>query len=236
MMTLQDPFLCLTGPSRAISADRPLEFEVQLKLKGGAAKSEDSVLINSRSHFGGYQTHNGLYTVTFDNCLCTTELSLQKLYHGAVQATFLRVGIVKGSQSPFSYGGRVACSSPPQKDGSEGPATPTQVVLLDSRYCAGGKMPIGEEDGYLDLSRHFVSVELRRVRDVSEELEETLNVFMEAYSDSTPDSPPKVSAKADFMVKPQYCGISEHECVLHGSTVKITIAWSPILRTNKVIL
>ncbi|KAF7005129.1 hypothetical protein CFC21_020276 [Triticum aestivum] len=230
-ITQEDPFLCLTGPSRAISADRPLEFEVQLKLKGGAAKSEDSVLINSRSHYGGYQTHNGFYTVTFDNCLCTTELSLQKLYRGAVQATFLRVGIVKGSQSPFSYGGRVACSSPPQKDG-RGPATPTQVVLLDSRYCAGGKMPIGEEDGYLDLSRHVVSVELRTVSVDSEELEETLKVVIEAYS-------PGGSVQAHVMVRPQYCGLSKHKCDLNGSKVKITIAWSPIVSsafTRKVIL
>ncbi|KAM3299176.1 hypothetical protein ACQJBY_040585 [Aegilops geniculata] len=234
-ITKEDPFLCLTGPSRAISADRPLEFEVQLKLKGGAAKSEDSVLINSRSHYGGYQTHNGLYTVTFDNCLCTTELSLQKLYRGAVQATFLRVGIVKGSQSPFSYGGRVACSSPPQEDvvsGSEGPVTPTQVVLLDSRDCAGGKMPIGEEDGYLDLSRHVVSVELRTVSVDSEELEENLKVVIEAYS-------PGGSVQAHVMVRPQYCGISKHKCDLNGSKVKITIAWSPIVSsglTRKVIL
>ncbi|EMS55602.1 hypothetical protein TRIUR3_30277 [Triticum urartu] len=219
-----DSFLCLTGPSRAISADRPVEFEVQLKLKGGAAESEDSVLINSRGHYNGYDTHNGFYTVTFDNCLCTTELSLQKLYRGAVQATFLRVGIVKGSQSPFSYGGRVACSSPPQKDvvrGSECPDTPTQVVLLDSRDCAGGKMPIGE-DGYLDLSRHVVSVELRTVSEDSEELKETLEVVIEAYS-------PGDSVQAPVMIRPQYCGISKHKCDLNGSKVKIIIAWSPIV-------
>ncbi|VAH39276.1 unnamed protein product [Triticum turgidum subsp. durum] len=234
-ITQEDPFLCLTGPSRAISAESPLEFEVQLKLKGGHAESEDSVLINRKGHFGGYHTDNGLYTVTFDNCLCTAELSLQKLYRGAVQATFLRVGIVKGSQSPFSYGGRVACSSPPQEDvvrGSEGPAAPTQVVLLDSRYCAGGKMPIGEEDGYLDLSRHVVSLELRTVSEDSEELEETLKVVVEAYS-------PGGSVQAAVMVRPQYCGISKHKCDLNGSKVKITIAWSPIISsafTKKVIL
>ncbi|XP_037480886.1 uncharacterized protein LOC119358450 [Triticum dicoccoides] len=234
-ITQEDPFLCLTGPSRAISAESPLEFEVQLKIKGGHAESEDSVLINRKGHFGGYHTDNGLYTVTFDNCLCTAELSLQKLYRGAVQATFLRVGIVKGSQSPFSYGGRVACSSPPQEDvvrGSEGPAAPTQVVLLDSRDCAGGKMAIGEEDGYLDLSRHVVSLELRTVSEDSEELEETLKVVVEAYS-------PGGSVQAAVMVRPQYCGISKHKCDLNGSKVKITIAWSPIISsafTKKVIL
>ncbi|XP_048559947.1 uncharacterized protein LOC125540377 [Triticum urartu] len=233
-ITQEKPFLCLTGPSRAILAKDPVDLEVQLKLKGTTA-SEDRVLITKRCQYSGYHTDNGLYTLTLNNRICTTELSLQQLYCQSVQATFLRVGgFVKGNTSPFIHGGRVACSSPPH--GGQGTAPPTQVVLLDSCYCDGGKMPIGEEDGYLDLSRHVVSVELRRVRDVSEELEETLNVFIEAYSDSSPDSPPKVSAKADFMVKPQYCGISEHECVLAGSTVKITIAWSPILRTNKVIL
>ncbi|VAH54813.1 unnamed protein product [Triticum turgidum subsp. durum] len=233
-ITQEKPFLCLTGPSRAILANDHVDLEVQLKLKG-PTESEDRVLITKRCQCSAYHADNGLYTLTLDNRLCTAELSLQQLYCKSVQATFLRVGgFVKGNTSPFIHGGRVACSSPPH--GGQGTALPNQVVLLDSRYCDGGKMPIGEEDGYLDLSRHVVSVELRRVRDVSEELEETLNVFIEAYSDSPPDSPPKVSAKADFMVKPRYCGISEHECVLAGSMVKITIAWSPILRTNKVIL
>ncbi|KAF7019930.1 unnamed protein product [Triticum aestivum] len=228
-ITQEKPFLCLTGPSRAILAEDPVSFEVQLKLKG-PSESEDTVLITKRWQHSHYHADNDLYTLTLENLLCTTELSLQQLYRESVQATLLRVGgFVKGSTTPFIHGGRLACSSP--HHGGQGSAPPTQVVLLDSRYCDGGKLPIGE-DGYLDLSRHVVSVELRTVGDDPEELEETLNVFIEAYS----DSPPKVSAKADFLVKPQYCGISEHECVLHGSTVKITIAWSPILRTNKVIL
>ncbi|XBJ06245.1 hypothetical protein VPH35_024893 [Triticum aestivum] len=229
-ITQEKPFLCLTGPSRAILAQDHVSLEVQLKLKG-PSESEDTMLITKRCQHSHYHADNDLYTLTLENRLCTTELSLQQVYRESVQATFLRVGgFVKGSTTPFIHGGRVACSSPPH--GGQGTAPPTQVVLLDSRYCDGGKMPIGEEDGYLDLSRHVVSVELRTMSEDSEELEETLKVVIEAYS----DSPPKVSAKADVMVKPRYCGISEHECVLHGSTVKITIAWSPILRTNKVIL
>ncbi|KAI5009477.1 hypothetical protein ZWY2020_011614 [Hordeum vulgare] len=224
------PFLCLTGPSRAILAKDPVYLEVQLKLKG-PTESEDRVLITKRCQYSGYHTDNGLYTLTLKNRLCTTELSLKQLYCGSVQATFLRVGgFVKGNTAPFIHGGRVACSSPPH--GGQGTAPLNQVVLLDSRYCDGGKMPIDEEDGYLDLARNVVSVELRTASDDSEELEESLKVFIEAYS----NSPPKVSAQADFVVKPQYCGISEHECDLAGSTVKITIAWSAILRTNKVIL
>ncbi|VAH54801.1 unnamed protein product [Triticum turgidum subsp. durum] len=226
-ITPEKPFLCLTGPSRAILAEDHVSLEVQLKLKG-PSESEDTMLITKRCQHRHYHADDDLYILTLENRLCTTELRLQQLYRESVQATFLRVGgFVKGSTTPFIHGGRVACSSPPH-----GGQPPTQVVLLDSRYCDGGKMPIGEEDGYLDLSRHVVSVELRTVGGDPEELEETLNVFIEAYS----DSPPNVSAQADFMVKPQYCGISEHECVLAGSMVKITIAWSAILRTNKVIL
>uniref|UniRef100_A0A8I6XMC6 DUF6598 domain-containing protein n=1 Tax=Hordeum vulgare subsp. vulgare TaxID=112509 RepID=A0A8I6XMC6_HORVV len=229
-ITQEKPFLCLTGPSRAILAKDPVYLEVQLKLKG-PTESEDRVLITKRCQYSGYHTDNGLYTLTLKNRLCTTELSLKQLYCGSVQATFLRVGgFVKGNTAPFIHGGRVACSSPPH--GGQGTAPLNQVVLLDSRYCDGGKMPIDEEDGYLDLARNVVSVELGTASDDSEELEETLKVFIEAYS----NSPPKVSAQADFVVKPQYCGISEHECDLAGSTVKITIAWSAILRTNKVIL
>ncbi|XBI60489.1 hypothetical protein VPH35_041413 [Triticum aestivum] len=219
-ITQEKPFLCLTVPSRAILAQDHVSLEVQLKLKG-PSESEDTVLITKRCQHSQYHADDDLYILTLENRLCTIELSLQQLYRESVQATFLRVGgFVKSSTTPFIHGGRVACSSPPH--GGQGTAPPTQVVLLDSRYCDGGKMPIGEK---------MVTLICQGIDD-SEELEETLNVFIEAYS----DSPPNVSAKADFMVKPQYCGISEHECVLHGSTVKITIAWSTILRTNKVIL
>ncbi|KAI4962548.1 hypothetical protein ZWY2020_029491 [Hordeum vulgare] len=184
MMVLAGLLSVLDWPSRAISADRPLEFEVQLKLKGDATESEDSVLINNTGHYNGYDTHNGLYTFTIENCLCTTELSLQKLYRGTVK--------------PLSCVSALPCHS-------------TQVVLLDSRDCAGGKMPIGEEDGYLDLSRHVVSVELR-----------TVVKILKTYS-------PGDSVQAPVMIRPQYCGISKHKCDINGTKLKITIAWSPIV-------
>lgn len=233
-INLHDPFLHLTGPSRAILAAESVAFEVQLKLKG-TTESEDRVLINQKCKYSSCRTDNCFDTVTFENCLCTTELSLQQIYLGSVQATFLRVGgTIKGSPSPFIHGGRVACSSPPQEDvemGSEGTAPPTQVVLLDSHDCDGGKMPMGEEDGYLELSRNVVSVELKRVSEDSQEWEKTLKVIIEAYA-GTHGTP----ARDHVMIRPQRCGISEHECDLGGSKVKIIIAWSSVLETNKVTL
>uniref|UniRef100_A0A453DJD1 DUF6598 domain-containing protein n=2 Tax=Aegilops tauschii TaxID=37682 RepID=A0A453DJD1_AEGTS len=238
-ITQDKPFLSLTGPTRAILAKDPVNLEVQLKLKG-PTEPEDRVLITKRCQYSGYHTDNGLYALTLKNCLCTTELSLQQLYRQSVQATFLRVGgFVKGSTTPFIHGGRVACSSPPDEVlvmDSQGIVTEvidrpsTQVVLLNSHDCDGGNMPIGEEDGYLDLSRHVVSVELKPVRQYSEELEETLKVVIQAYSESG-----DIAAQAHVKLRPQYCGISQHICDLNGSEVEITIAWSAILRSNKVI-
>ncbi|KAI5016772.1 hypothetical protein ZWY2020_006623 [Hordeum vulgare] len=115
----------------------------------GRTESEDRVLINKTCKYNICSTDNGLNIVTFENCLCTTELSLQRQHGGSVQATFLRVGGTgKGCPSSFIHRGRVACSSPPREDvaiGNGGSVSPTQVVLLDFHNSDCEKMPMGED-------------------------------------------------------------------------------------------
>ena len=41
----------LTGPSRAIVADEPVDFEVELKIKCGTNQSQDIALISSTNHY-----------------------------------------------------------------------------------------------------------------------------------------------------------------------------------------
>lgn len=46
LLTLKDPCLQLTGPSRSVVATDPVDFEIQLKVKGSRRKaSEDRVLM-----------------------------------------------------------------------------------------------------------------------------------------------------------------------------------------------
>ncbi|VAH39462.1 unnamed protein product [Triticum turgidum subsp. durum] len=226
-LTSDDPFLRLTGPSRAIMALSPVDFEVQLKLKG-ATKCEDRSLMNRRKHYMGSTSD----TLTFENCLCTAELRVEKL-SGSVQATFVSVRVIRGGPWPFEYGGRIACSSPSHEVVCVDPkgiaevvdnSSCFQVVLLDSCDCVCGKMPVGKY-GFLDLSRRFVSVELRKEN--SRQFKDSLKVFFQAYSKSG-----GIAAQAHVKIRPKTCNISQHTCDLGGSKVEITVAWSAIVRTD----
>ncbi|XP_037489977.1 uncharacterized protein LOC119368995 [Triticum dicoccoides] len=230
-LTSDDPFLRLTGPSRAIMALSPVDFEVQLKLKG-ATPSTDRSLMNIREHYIGSTSADGLDTLTFENCLCTAELRVEEL-SGSVQATFVSVRVVGGGPWPFEHGGRIACSSPPHEVVCVDPkgiaqvvddSSCFQVVLLDSHDCVCGKMPVGKY-GYLDLSRQLVSVELRKEN--SRQFKDSLKVFFQAYSESG-----GIAAQAHVKIRPKTCNISRHTCDLGGSKVEITVAWSAILRTD----
>ncbi|KAI5009408.1 hypothetical protein ZWY2020_011545 [Hordeum vulgare] len=208
----------------------PVDFEVQLKLKG-ATECEDRSLMNRREHYIGCSSADCLETVTFENYLCTAELSVEEL-SGSIQATFLGIRVGAGA-CPFEHGGRVACSSPihevvvmdPQGAMREVIDPPsTQVVLLDSRECVLGRMPMGKA-GYLDLSRRVVSVQVRKEN--SRQYKEGLKVVFEAYSASG-----GVAAQAHVKIRPRICNISKHSCDLGGSMVEIKVAWSAIIRTG----
>uniref|UniRef100_R7W988 DUF6598 domain-containing protein n=1 Tax=Aegilops tauschii TaxID=37682 RepID=R7W988_AEGTA len=51
VVTEKDPVLHLTGPSRAIVADEPVDFEVELKINCGTDQSQDKALISSTNHY-----------------------------------------------------------------------------------------------------------------------------------------------------------------------------------------
>ncbi|KAF7007823.1 hypothetical protein CFC21_022717 [Triticum aestivum] len=217
-LTLEHPFLCLTGPSRAIVALDEVDLEVQLKVKG-TTRSLDRALISRRlTYSGGYQ--GGLDSFVFTNCLCTVEFSLERLTE-TVQATILGVRVVEGGPWPFDYGGRVICSSTPQDDKVMATNSATdplsrQVVLVDSD---GGEMPRGS-DGYLDLSRHVVSVEL----------EEILKFVIQVYTESGDIQQYPVN------FSPKHCNIEKGKCLIGASEVEITIAWSRLVQNKMDIL
>lgn len=91
-LTVEDPFLHLTGPSRAVVAMDHADFEVQLKIKG-ATESGDRVLI-TRCFTCSRGYPEGLDTARTSNCFCTVELSFERLTK-TVQATRVFV-VLKG--------------------------------------------------------------------------------------------------------------------------------------------
>ncbi|VAH44119.1 unnamed protein product [Triticum turgidum subsp. durum] len=211
-LTLEDPFLHLTGPSRAIVAVDNVDFEIQLKVKG-TTWSGDKALI---SHFQTYPgDREGLDTALFSNSFCTIELCFERLTE-TVQATILSVCVVEGWPSPFEYGGRIMCSSPPQE--VKDPLS-RHVVLVDS-HDFDGEMPMGSA-GYVDLSRHVVSVELGH----------NLQFVIQAYSQSG-----AIARQSRLTFRTKYCNISRGICEIGDSKVEITVAWSQLIKSKMEIL
>jgi hypothetical protein len=147
----------LTGPFRAILAENPVSFEVELKINYGS-KPQDIVLFSTTSSY-----HSNHHTALFPSGICSAELSLEKLTR-AVQATIISVCAVEGPW-PFEYGARIACSLPAAE--TNDPLS-REVVLLDIH---GEEM---SDNDHFHLSRNVVSVNLHR----------TLKVAIQAYTPS----------------------------------------------------
>ncbi|KAI5010498.1 uncharacterized protein LOC123430973 [Hordeum vulgare subsp. vulgare] len=202
ILTEQDPFLRLTGPVRAIVSIETVYIEIQLRVKG-VTKSEDRALISAFYFYNGDSSPQ-----VAKNSFCTVELCNEQLKQ-SVQATILSVHVTAEAGSlPFPHGGRVVCSSLPQDVDKD---IAGQVVILD---LEGGMA----KAGYLDLSRHVVSVEL----------DGQLKVLMEAYTPSQ-----SVESTHALFITPQKWNISKHKCNFGSYQVGITIAWSLI--TSKTL-
>ncbi|KAI4989923.1 hypothetical protein ZWY2020_038286 [Hordeum vulgare] len=146
ILTRQDSFLHLTGPSRAIMSEDTVTLEVHLKLKG-TMESKDTTLI-SKAFFYDY---DGV-SVCLLHGLCEIELCCDHLEQSH-QATILGVRILRGSLPCGKI--KVVCSVLPEDNNQGNGKHPSgHVLLFDSR---AEKMPVSE-DGYLDLSRQVVSV------------------------------------------------------------------------------
>ena len=171
---LQDPFLRLIGPSRAILRTEPVEFEIQLRVERGAM-SRDRPLI-SATHCHTPLGH-GVHTVCFENRLCKIELCMELLVQ-TIQATICSIRVVKqGIRQRVERRCRVACSTTSYSHKiiddevtCVANAHSGEVVLLDPGKLA---MPKGSF-GYLDLLRRVVSVQLRG----------SMKVVVQAYSSS----------------------------------------------------
>ncbi|XP_037475019.1 uncharacterized protein LOC119352510 [Triticum dicoccoides] len=202
-----DSSLCLTGPSRAIVAEDPVDFEVKLRIIEGDDEIKDRVLMSLSKRYDGSEQ-----PLCFHGSMCSAELSLGRLA-ATVQATIVGVHIGKGGW-PFECGGRVTCTSYSAELDDH---SCDEVVLLDSAE----KIPEDGLDGYISLSRSVVSVQLQGRLKVSIQ-------GIRAYGESDPP------VNVDF--HPQDCNISMGSCFVCGTKVDITVAWSRIVRDKMDLL
>jgi hypothetical protein len=202
---LQDPFLRLIGPSRAVVYTDMVTFEIQLKVKG-STESQDKALITEARN---YEEAFGDAFVCFKNCLCTIEVHVQ-VVKKTTQATILGVHVARCGPYPFEYGARVTCCSLPGKEvfpTCETYLSSGEIVMVDSKDGATLK----GFDGYLHLSRNVISVDSQG----------RLDVEIQAYSKSG-----EIVAQEHVSFPPKFSKISQGECHVCGVLVVITVAWS----------
>uniref|UniRef100_A0A8I7B4D6 DUF6598 domain-containing protein n=1 Tax=Hordeum vulgare subsp. vulgare TaxID=112509 RepID=A0A8I7B4D6_HORVV len=206
VLTKNDCSLCLTGPSRAILAVDPVNFEVELKIHDGGDERKDRELICANNHYD--IAYNGEQpTLSFHSPLCRAELRLERL-PTTVQATILSVHVVGGG-SLFKSGGQVFCSS---SSADSSAARREKIVLLG--YVEKNSEEEDELDlhGYLPLSRRVISVEFGG----------GLDVVVKVYEGSGCTS-------GHVYFPSQYCNISQGTCSVSGSEVEIVVAWSRLV-------
>nr|XP_020184899.1 uncharacterized protein LOC109770597 [Aegilops tauschii subsp. strangulata] len=129
VLTQQDPYLLLTGPSRAIVIIDPITIEFQLKVKSKMDPEEDEML--AFGIFNYPQTYLATHVIRSGILCdrCTIELAYAPL-DPSVEATVIGVRIIDGVW-PEGLRGRVVTEVTTVREG--------EVLLLDSR---DGKMPI----------------------------------------------------------------------------------------------
>ncbi|EER89234.1 uncharacterized protein LOC8069179 [Sorghum bicolor] len=200
ILTQEDPFLLLTGPSRSVVLIDPVIFEIQLKAKC-ETESEDKVL-NFRVL--GYKQNTNFQEPPFIDKMFShckrskLEFAVALLFE-SIEATIV-VRVFQGSW-PDHLRGRVVSRTASISHGD--------IVLLDSR---DGRMPIGDW-GDVSLPRCVVSVES----------EGQLKVDVVA---SHVDDDNNVVAKDVVDFRPKMAGVSHGICDLGFCKMKISVLWS----------
>ncbi|KQK02738.1 uncharacterized protein LOC112270543 [Brachypodium distachyon] len=197
-ITEEHPYLELTGPTRAVVACLdPRNIEVMLKVKAGAAESEDrdlSFLALTLKH-RGYCSYDEDYT----SKRSTLELTFRHI-ESSVEAT-ISVQLVGGSSWPEGFQGVFTVSIASIDD--------AEIVLLDF----DNKLPVVGDSGVIKLSRRVVSVEHRKGR---------LKVSVVARREKGED----IARSDDIVFTSKYVGRSRGVVDVGSCKLQVTVAWS----------
>ncbi|KAM0849262.1 hypothetical protein ACQ4PT_053838 [Festuca glaucescens] len=195
-----DPYLTLTGPSRApvlCSLSNSVRFEVVLKVKGATNESEDKDLSFLASKYRTFKWHTHVVNYVDTNNLCKLELTFDNLAE-SVEAT-ITIQVIHGSWLDGCRGIFSASTSSLDK---------MKVRLLS---LEDGKLPL-TVDGMIKLSRHVACVEI--------EGELKISVATE-YADGK-----QVTASDDIVFTPRKAGRSCAILKVFSCEMKVIVAWS----------
>ncbi|XP_044957135.1 uncharacterized protein LOC123418187 [Hordeum vulgare subsp. vulgare] len=197
IITQEDPYLALTGPSRAIAVSRDLSYiEVSLKVKGASrTRSEDGDLSDLVLSYGTGLCLAGIYP----SRLSTLELESSHI-NRSVEAT-VRIKITHGSWPDGLRGAFTAGMS--SNNGLE-------VELLNTRD--GRALPVDSE-GVVKLQRRVISVYI----------EGMLKVSVVACS---VDEERGFIEKAEAVFEAKRQCVSVMEINFGSCSMQITVAWS----------
>ncbi|XP_037459433.1 uncharacterized protein LOC119330432 [Triticum dicoccoides] len=173
ILTQQDSFLKLTGPCRPIVLIDPVDFEIQLQVKGTTECEDETLMARWFEYSHGFGCYGELACRRWDGNFSTIEVT-SALLARTVVATIISADIIEGSWPDDSRGRVVARTAAIDKD----------ILLLDS-----GEEPLKvDPDGRVTLQRGVVCVERQGKLTVSMKAYSKEGIF---YADSVEFRPKK---------------------------------------------
>lgn len=219
----------LTGPSRAIVLIDPVQFEVQLKAKSNNNTLHDHPDQDQIVNFG--VVDSGYLPGPTRHCIgkrSEVEFTISVLDR-SIEATIISVQLVGGSSWPDHLQGKLVSRT--------ASAIHQEIVLLDSQKQQDGKMPI-DDDGFIQLSRRVVSVELAGQLIVQVLAFNSQQQVVDNDNDNKKD---EIVAKHEIVFDPKEASLSVETCELQlggggGGPCKlqISVAWSLVDRLPPV--
>ncbi|CAN6269816.1 unnamed protein product [Urochloa humidicola] len=149
ILTQEDPYLKLTGPTRAVVVDDPLTFEVDLQVKGITEDEDESLSFLAVTYTNYTWLKSELIIRDYASKLSTVEFKLGSIVRSVEATISLKVKPGWGSWPDGLRARFSACTASIGKGKAE-------IILLDS---GDDKVHIGDE-GSISLSRCVASMEI----------------------------------------------------------------------------
>ncbi|KAL6870601.1 hypothetical protein ACP4OV_014449 [Aristida adscensionis] len=150
-LTENDPYLALTGPTRAVVWLDPVTIEVKLTVKGTTESNDKDLSFLAVPLSCSQKLHSYRFITDHTSRLSTLEFTLGHIINSVEATIFVEV---TDASWPDGFCGQFAALT----TGVCGDSIDhEEIILLDS---GGEKLP-ASEDGQIMLSRRVVSVEIR---------------------------------------------------------------------------